>query len=286
MGSESRANAQQADYWTSSGGRHWVAEQQQFDHMLAAFGAEARRTLAAMPGEHVLDVGCGTATSTIAISQAVGPSGSVVGCDISPTMIDAARVRTSALSNVSFAIADAQTDDLLQAHSFDAVFSRFGVMFFADPSAAFANIAAAVRPGGRLAFVCWQSEAANPWISMPARVMRSFTPEPVLPPADAPGPFAFADPDRIESILAASPWRETTIRPFTATLEMGGGLGLEPALQQSMGTRAAQILREQVDDETYARAVEAVRAELAEHLDDNGAVTFPGAVWIVSAVKP
>ena len=286
MGSESRANAQQADYWTSVGGRHWVAEQQQFDHMLAAFGAEARRTLAAMPGEHILDVGCGTATSTIALSGAVGPSGSVVGCDISPTMIDAARVRTVDLSNVSFAIADAQTDDLLQAQAFDAVFSRFGVMFFADPSAAFTNIAAAARPGGRLTFVCWQNEQENPWISMPAQVMRSFTPDPVLPPAGAPGPFAFADPARIEAILAATPWREVTITPFTATMQLGGGLGLDPALQQSMGTRAAQGLREQVDDETYARAVDAVRSELAEHLDDNGAVAYPGAVWIVSAVRP
>ncbi|MCU1395710.1 MAG: SAM-dependent methyltransferase [Ilumatobacteraceae bacterium] len=281
-----RANAQQADYWTAVGGVHWVAEQRQFDHMLAAFGAESRRVLDAQPGEHVLDVGCGTATSTLAIAHAVGPSGSVVGCDISPTMIDAARVRAASLDNVSFAIADAQTDDLNQAHAFDAVYSRFGVMFFADPVAAFVNIAKAVRPGGRLVFVCWQREDANEWIAAPARIMRSFAPAPVLPPADMPGPFAFGDAARIESILGEARWRNVAVRPFTARVQMGGGDGIDPALQQSMGTRAAQGLREQVDEATFERATAAVRDVLAEHLTESGAVEFDGAVWIVTATLP
>ena len=279
-------NAQQADYWTSVGGPHWVTEQRPFDHMLAAFSAESQRVLAAQPGEHVLDVGCGTATTTLAIAHSVGETGSVVGCDISPTMIDAARVRSAEFRQVSFAIADAQTDDLLQADPFDAVYSRFGVMFFADPVAAFVNIAAGVRPGGRLVFVCWQPEAANAWISMPAAVMRSFTPNPVLPPPNMPGPFAFGDPDRIREVLTEARWEQILIVPYTADIELGGGLGVDAALQQSMGSRAAQGLREQVDDETYVTATEAVRAALAEHADDEGAVRFTGAVWIVSAIRP
>jgi SAM-dependent methyltransferase len=280
------ANAQQADYWTTIGGPHWVLEQRQFDHMLAAFGAESQRVLAAQPGEHVLDVGCGTGTSTLAIAHSVGATGSVVGCDISPTMIDAARLRAATSPQVSLAIADAQTDDLLQAHAFDAVYSRFGVMFFADPVAAFTNIAAAVRPEGRLVFVCWQHEDANEWMAVPARIMRSFTPEPVLPPPDAPGPFAFRDRSRIESILTAARWTNVSISPYSARLELGGGDGIEPAVQQSMGNRAGQGLRDQVNDDTYQRATDAVRQALAEHLNDDGAVEMKGAVWVVTATRP
>lgn len=280
------SNAQQATYWTEVGGTHWVRDQQLFDHMLAPFGAESRRVLAAQPGEHILDVGCGTCTSTLAIAEAIGPSGSVVGCDISPTMIDAARSRIQNSPQVSLAIADAQTADLTQADPFDAVYSRFGVMFFADPVAAFTNIAEAVRPDGRLVFVCWQHEDANEWIGMPARVMRSFTPNPVLPPDDAPGPFAFHDPAKVDQILTAAGWRDITITPFASRLVLGGGLGVDAALQQSMGTRAAQGLREQVNQATYDRAVDAVRVALAEHAGADGAVSFTGNVWIVTAIRP
>lgn len=277
------SNAQQAAYWTEIGGVHWVNDQQLFDHMLAPFGIESRRVLAAQPGEHVLDVGCGTATTTLAIAAAVGPTGSVVGCDISPTMIDAARGRIKDMPQVSLAIADVQTADLVQADPFDAVYSRFGVMFFAEPEAAFSNIAAAVRPGGRLVFVCWQHEDHNEWISLPARIMRTFTPEPVLPDPAAPGPFAFHDPNRIEQILSQAGWIDISIAPFSAPVVLGAGRGVDAALQQSMGTRAGQGLREQVDEQTYQRAIEAVRAALAERASSDGVVSFTGSVWVVTA---
>jgi SAM-dependent methyltransferase len=280
------SNAQMARYWTDIGGPHWVAEQRQFDQMLTAFDAESRRVLAAQPGEHILDVGCGTGTSTIAIADAVGPTGSVVGCDISPTMIDAARVRASNHPQISLAITDAQTDDLLQADLFDAVYSRFGVMFFVDPVAAFANIAAAVRSGGRLTFVCWQAEATNEWIALPARIMRSHATNLEVPPPDAPGPFAFADAARISRILHDAGWNNPVVSPFSALTVLGGGDGVDAALAQAMGTRVATQLREQLDDEAYAAARDEVRAALADHLDANGAVTFTGNVWIVTAIRP
>ena len=280
------SNAQQAAYWTEIGGVQWVNEQQLFDHMLAPFGVESQRVLAARPGEHVLDVGCGTATTTLAIASAVGPTGSVVGCDISPTMIDAARARIKDTPQVSLAIADVQTADLVQADPFDAVYSRFGVMFFADPVTAFANIGAAVRPGGRIVFVCWQHEDLNEWMALPARIMRTFTPDPVLPPADAPGPFAFHDPARIHQILTDAGWLDIAATPFTAPVVLGAGLGVDAALQQLMGSRAAQGLREQVDEETYDRARLAVRDAIAERADPAGVVSFTGSVWVVTARRP
>ena len=283
---DEHANAQMARYWTEVGGPHWVHEQNQFDQMLAAFGAEARRVLDAQPGEHILDIGCGTGTSTINLADSVGTTGSVVGCDISPTMIDAARVRTSEIRQISLAIADAQTADMLQADLYDAVYSRFGVMFFVDPVAAFANIAEAVRPGGRLAFVCWQSEAANEWIALPARILRSFATDLELPPPDAPGPFAFQDAGRIERILVDAGWTDVRVSPFSAPTVMGGGAGVDAALAQAMGTRVAQLLRDQIDEATFALAEDAVRVALADHLDADGAVTFTGNVWIVTATRP
>jgi len=188
-----------------------------------------------------------------------------------------------ASSQLSFAVLDAQADVLGPANRpFDAVYSRFGVMFFSDPAAAFANVARHVRRGGRMAFACWQSEERNEWIAVPARVMRGFMPNPVSPQPNAPGPFAFGNPARVDEVLLAGGWTNVNIESFTASTELGAGLGLEAALRQTMGTRAAQDLRVQVDDATFQAATAAVRAALGEHLVD-GAVVFAGNVWVVTA---
>ncbi len=281
-----RENAQQAEYWNGVGGPHWVEQQQQFDLMLAAFGSKALDALQLRAGERVLDIGCGTGSTTLALAEAVGPTGSVLGCDISQSMIDAARVRSTGIDHLAFAVLDIQTDSLAQGGPpFDAVFSRFGVMFFSDPVAAFANVAAHVRPGARMAFACWQHQDVNAWISVPAAIMRRFTPNPVFPPADAPGPFAFQDPHRIRTLLDTAGWNNVDVEPFGAHVTMGGGLGVDPALRQTMGTAIGQILRQQVDDATFERATAAVRDALAEHMVD-GAVVFDGNVWIVTATYP
>ena len=276
-------NQQQATYWTQAAGPQWVQQQVMFDQMLTHFGGAALAALAAQPGERVLDIGCGTATTTLAIADAVGPTGWVIGADISTTMIEAARLHAATRPNVSFVVADAQTDRIAPLDDpADAAFSRFGVMFFSDPVAAFTNIAANVRSGGRLAFVCWQLEDKNEWISLPASIMRSFTPEPLLPPNNAPGPFAFHDPERVRSVLTGAGWQTVHIEPFSAPTTMGAGQGLDAAVGQSMNTSPGQALRKQVDDATFARAAEAVRSALSEHML-GGAVTFPGNVWIVTA---
>ena len=281
--SDTGPNQLQAAYWTSAAGPQWVQQQAMFDHMLVHFGHAALSALDAQAGEHIIDIGCGTATTTLAIADAVGPTGWVIGADISPTMIDAARQRAAAHPQASFVVADAQTERIAPADQpADAGFSRFGVMFFADPVAAFTNIAANVRGGGRLAFVCWQHEQDNEWISLPAGIMRQFTPEPVLPPHNAPGPFAFHDRARLGQILTAAGWHGVQIDPFSAPTTMGEGLGLDAAVTQSMSTSAGQILRSQVDEATFAAATEAVRAALSERML-GGAVTFPGNVWVVTA---
>src|SRR4051794_36482505 len=138
--SQQAANADQAVYWSEVRGAQWVRDQRIFDTMLAPFGNEALRMLDAQVGEHVLDIGCGTGTTTVQIADAVGPTGHVIGCDIASTMIDAARRSALAVPQASFEVLDVQTGRLGDA-LYDAAFSRFGVMFFADPVAAFQNVA-------------------------------------------------------------------------------------------------------------------------------------------------
>lgn len=282
---ETSANQQQSTYWTENAGRQWVQQQAQFDRQLVHFGNAALGALQAQPGEHILDIGCGTGTTTLAIADAVGPSGWVIGADISTTMIAASSERAIGRPTLSFVVADAQTDRIAPIdHDADAMFSRFGVMFFADPTAAFTNLASNVRAGGRLAFVCWQREELNEWISLPAQIMRTFTPEPVLPPANAPGPFAFRDRDRVKSVLTTAGWSAVQIEPFSAQTMLGAGLGLEAAVNQSMSTTAGQNLRAQVDEATFAAAQDAIRAEFSQRLVDD-AVSFDGNVWLVTAAR-
>ncbi|MEI7619094.1 MAG: methyltransferase domain-containing protein [Actinomycetota bacterium] len=282
---ETGANQQQAAYWSENAGRQWVQQQALFDRQLVHFGNAALGALRAQPGEHILDIGCGTGTTTLAIAESVGPTGWVIGADISAPMIAASSERSIDRPTMSFVVADAQTDRIAPIdHDADAMFSRFGVMFFSDPTAAFTNLASNIRAGGRLAFVCWQHEELNEWMSLPAELMRSFTPEPVLPPANAPGPFAFSDRDRLKTILTTAGWSAVQIEPFSAPTVLGAGLGLESAVTQSMSTRAGEGLRAQVDEATFAAARDAICAEFSKRLVDN-AVSFEGNVWVVTAER-
>ncbi|HEY4333287.1 MAG TPA: methyltransferase domain-containing protein [Ilumatobacteraceae bacterium] len=279
-------NDDQSAYWSGAGGRHWVAEHRQYDTMLAAFGAEVRRVLDVRPGERIADIGCGTGAMSQALAADVGPAGDVVGFDISATMIEGARNRAGERDNLRFAVADAQADPLDPGGAgFDGVFSRFGVMFFADPVAAFVNIAGSVRSGGRLAFACWREEAANAWVAVPSAIMRSFTPQPLLPLDNQPGPFAFRNGERVHAILDSAGWANIRIEQFDADTVMGSGEGLDAAVAHAMGNRVGQALRDQVDDDTFAAATVAVREALSAHVHD-GVVVVPGSVWIVTADRP
>jgi SAM-dependent methyltransferase len=193
-------------------------------------------------------------------------------------MLDVALRRPrSADLQVAFRKLDAQTGDF--GHGlFDAAFSRFGVMFFSDPVAAFANIRASLKPDGRLAFVCWRPLNENPWMQAPLQAALPLLP-PVAPPdPTAPGPFAFADPSRVRSILADSGYGSVTIDPFDT--DIGGG-DLEQTLKLALAVGPlGRALREH--PELADNVVEAVRDVLSNYLTSNG-VRMPGAVWIVLA---
>ncbi len=168
------------------------------------------------PGEKVLDIGCGSGTTTLTLAARVGPMGEAVGIDISGPMMSVARRRAAEISApVRFIEADA-TDYGFEPESFDLAFSQFGVMFFADPAASFRNIQKAMKRDGRLVFVCWRGPFENPWSAVPEAAARPFLPPPAPASPDAPGRYSFANPDRVKSILLQAgfhgigPWRNST----------------------------------------------------------------------------
>ena len=178
--------------------------------------------LSARPGEHVLDVGCGSGALALAIGPLVAPDGSVLGLDISRPMLANAtiRARAAGLDNVSFERGDAQIHGLPEA-GFDAIVSRFGVMFFDDPNAAFANLARSLRPDGRLVFACWQDLVANEWLMVPASAALTYVPMPDLGEPGGPGPFSLAEPERIRSLLGGVGLTDVSVDDFRYPMLMG-----------------------------------------------------------------
>ena len=273
------SNDAQIDYWNTSAGETWARHQQQLDRQLEALGLEAMRVLAPQTGQRILDIGCGCGETTLELAAHVGPSGAVVGVDISEPMLGVALRRDPPAGVVrpKFRNLDAQTADLGRA-AFDGAFSRFGVMFFADPAAAFANIRAALKPGGRLAFVCWRAFQDNPWMREPMAAAAPLLPP--LPPVEptAPGPFALADDGRVRAILTDAGFTNVAIDPFDANI---GGSSVEETVNLTLRVGPlGRILREL--PHMADSVVGAVRAAIQPY-ETQGRVLMPAAVWIVSA---
>lgn len=277
----SAANAAQVAYWNETAGRTWADLQDRIDRQIRPLGLAAMERLAPASGEQVLDVGCGCGDTSLELARRVGPDGGVLGLDISAPMLEVARGRAEAAGarNLAFHEADAQTAALPASR--DAVFSRFGVMFFADPTAAFANLRSALRPGGRLGFVCWRPLAENLWMRLPAETAAGLVPPAPPPEPGAPGPFAFADPDRVRRILAEAGFTGIDLTPHDEAI---GGLDLEGTVAMSfrVGPLGA-ILRERPDLAPLLR--ERVREAVSPWLRGD-AVYMPSATWLVSAQNP
>jgi SAM-dependent methyltransferase len=273
-------NAAQAAYWNEIAGRSWAEFQEGLDRQVEPLGLRAMAALAPAPGERILDIGCGAGQTSLKLAQAVGAGGEVLGVDISEPLLAVARRRIAGTPGIEVLQADAQTFAFAPA-AFDAAFSRFGVMFFADPAAAFANILRALKPGGRLAFVCWRTPAENPIMRLPMEAAGSLVPAPAPSEPGAPGPFAFADPDRVRGILASAGY--TSVEVAAHDEKVGSGdLQTALALALRIGPLGA-ILRE--NPGLREAAAPRVRAALAEHDGPDGPM-LDAAVWIVTARSP
>jgi SAM-dependent methyltransferase len=272
-------NADQITHWNESSGPNWAELAELLDRQLSDVSARAMAALAPRAGERVLDVGCGCGRSTLDLARAVGPEGRAVGLDVSRPMLSVARARAEAagLAHASFLEGDAQVYPLL-AGGFDALFSSFGVMFFEDPTLAFANLRRALRPGGRLAFVCWRPAAENPVMTRAMAAARHRVPEQPPPVPNAPGPFAFGDAGRVRGILSDAGFSDVAMEAHDS--EMGGN-GLDDALTLSLRVGPlGSILR--AHPELAPGVREDVRAALASCVRD-GIVWQRSATWIVQA---
>lgn len=208
------ANADQAALWNGDAGSAWIETQPLIDGAFAPFENRLVEAVRAASARRVLDVGCGTGATTLAIARALGQNGSCTGIDISAPMIDLARVRAARDGvRADFICADVQAHPFERA-AFDMITSRFGVMFFDDPVAAFANLHRAARSGATLELIAWRSPADNAFMTAAERAAAPLLPE--LPPRqpDAPGQFAFANGDRVRRILEQSGWSALDIRPL------------------------------------------------------------------------
>ena len=273
-------NAEQITYWNDQGGPRWVRLQETLDQQLASFGHVVMDRLAIGSGERVLDVGCGCGETSLELGRRVGASGSVLGVDISTIMLERAQQRGNGVANVRFLVADAQTYPF-EAGSFDAIFSRFGVMFFNDPPAAFRNLARALTPGGRIGFHCWKALADNPWMTVPLFAALQHVPPPTPPPPNAPGPFAFADADRVRGILTEAGFAEIDFESRSDVMGVGSG-SLDEAADFALQMGPASIAIREATPETIAKVRTSVREALTPHMTADG-VRLATSSWVVTA---
>ena len=275
------ANTDMAEYWNGRPADVWVTEAEHFDTMLAPFGRRLLTAAVLEPGERVLDVGCGNGAVSLEAARAVGPSGRVTGVDLSAPMLGVARRRAEEQGiDVDFVQGDAQTASFDQP--FDVVVSRFGVMFFDDPEVAFANLARAARPGGRLCFVCWQEMFANEWIAVPAMAMVAHVGIPELPEPGAPGPFALADAERTRGLLESAGWSEVTVEEHKDGMRMGRDP--EDVVAFMLSDEMGRRLVEGKDPEAVQAGTEATLEALRPYATPDG-VVLGGAYWLVTARK-
>ncbi len=271
----------QETLWNGVAGRAWVEEQGLIDQTLRPLEDLLVEAVSAGTGGRVLDVGCGTGGTTLAIARLLGAQGRCVGIDLSEPMITAARARAEREgTSATFIRADAQSHAFEPA-SFDMIVSRFGVMFFDDPVAAFANLRRVARDGAALRFVAWRSPSENPFMTTAERAAAPLLPNLPARRPDAPGQFAFADRCRISSILEDSGWAEIDVGPIDVACTLP-----EQELVRYL-TRLGPLGRilHEADDRTRAQVIETVRAAF-EPFVHGAEVRFTAACWWVGARAP
>ena len=281
MAGPEEINADMLSFWNGKGGHTWVARQEHTDITLAPATDALLAFAAPRAGERVADIGCGCGAPTLAFARAVGPSGRVAGLDISGPMLAEGERRAGAagIANVDWRQADPAVAAL---DAYDLLTSAFGVMFFGDRVAAFANMRRGAAPGARMALVCWRTLAENPWMSVPmAAVARHLPPRPQGVP-NAPGMFAFADPGHVTEILTAAGWTAPRFEKLDMDLDIAAGRGLEEAVVQSTEIGAINSWLRNQPQEVVSAAVASLREALKPHADGMH-VRLPGAMWLISS---
>lgn len=274
-----------SDDWAGEMGERWLANLDRFESMMEPVGTALLAQAGFASGERVLDIGCGGGGTTLAIARTVAPAGSVLGLDVSPALVTEARRRALAqdLSGIDFVTADASCD-IPHGVPFDRAFSRFGVMFFADPPAAFAHIASLVRSGGRLDFACWTALAQNPWMGALADVVRRHIDLPA-PPVGVPGPFSLADEQHLRQVLHVSGWTDIRCQRWQGPQWLGGkGATARVAADFALQSMSFGRLVNSLDPVLRGRIDADIVSFLDQHRSSAG-IALDASAWLVRAQR-
>ncbi|HEX3486795.1 MAG TPA: methyltransferase domain-containing protein [Micropepsaceae bacterium] len=274
-------NAGQIAYWNGPNGEMWakLREKRDRDHAFLTDALLDRSN--PRPGERVLDIGCGSGTTTLKLAERVAPNGYVLGIDISRPMLGVARRRAiAAKSSALFAEGDVTDYYEFEPQSFDLAFSQLGVMFFADPVAAFANVKRAMKPAARLHFACWRSPAEHLWAFVPESAAKPFLPP--SPPADpnAPGRYAFQNPDHVKNLLLQAGFHDPEFEKLDT--QIFAGATPEEAADAVIEGGPLQRTLTDADETTRAKVRAAVTERLAKEMGPNG-IYLTSAAWLVGA---
>lgn len=278
----SNINDAQIAEWNGEQGRRWVELQRAMDAMLEPFSQAALQAAAAQPGEKVIDVGCGCGSTSLTLARAVAPGGSVLGVDVSQPMLAVARELAATAEGLDLSFVEADAADAEFPSDHDLLFSRFGLMFFAAPTAALRHLRGALGPRGRCAFVCWRAPRDNPWAMTPlmaARQALGIT----QPPADplAPGPFAFADDKRLHGLLSEAGFSRIDIRRSEAMLRLG--TTARGAAEQSLRIGPVSRLAREAGPQQAPLLVDAIEQVLRPLAGADGSIRLAGSTWLVTA---
>ena len=288
MATVAAENAEAREAWNGVLFDRFVAYRKLIVDGIAPHGDEAIRLLPPHPGDRVLDVGCGFGDSAQQLARIVGAGGSVLGVDVAPRFVAAARDEAAAagVGNVRFEVADVQLTEF--AETFDYVFSRFGTMFFASPVAAFRNVRLALAPGGRLCSVVWRRKLDNPWLHVAEQVVKPLLDEPEESdePRCGPGPFSLANADTLSDILLAAGFTGVAVRRCDLPIRIGRDLDEAVQFNLALGP-AAEAVRLAGDDaaKVRPRLEELLRRALAQ-FETPDALVAASSSWIVTANAP
>jgi len=278
-------NSEQIAEWNGALGQRWIAMRQEIDRIVVPFGDAALRAAAPQPGERVIDIGCGCGDTSIEIARMVGATGSVLGIDVSQPMLEVARSRGALANGAHLAFRNGDVSEAELPANIDLLFSRFGVMFFSQPSPTFSHLRQSLRADGRCVFVCWRTPRDNAWAMTPlsaARKAMGITPAPADP--DAPGPFAFADEERLRTILSDAGFGAIDVQRFDAAISLGATPGAAAESVVQIGP-VSRLVRE-VGAEHLPIILDAVERALVPLAAPDGHVSLNGSTWIVSAANP
>lgn len=283
MSDKKSSQQMQAEQWAGERGEKWNSYLDQFEGGIAEIGIALIAAAEPVQGERVIDVGCGAGATSLEIARLVGQQGWVTGLDISPRLVETARGRAKAqaIENIDFLLGDATRVDV-SGVEFDCLFSRFGVMFFDDPFAAFAHMHTFLSPRGRLTFACWGAASDNSWVAEPMAIVRQYVDVPP-PEPHAPGPFAFDEPDYVADILDRAGFIDVSLTPWRGDQLVGG--------PRSTPSSAADFLMNAVFvGEALAEQPQQIKdqaltelAELMSKYQAEDGIRMPAMAWLVSA---